>query len=100
MQIKSILTGAAVALAATVGSASAGDEFATLRGVAADPLMAAEMAQVRGMGNLEFVIDGLIITGIVPTAVQVFEGGNNADVTTSDTCVGHVLTVEVTGLPV
>ena len=38
MQIKSIVAGAAIALAATIGSASAADQFTTLAGVPAQPL--------------------------------------------------------------
>ena len=41
MQIKSILAGAAIALAATMGSASAG-EMLTLSAIPAEPLTAAE----------------------------------------------------------
>ena len=99
MHIKSILAAAAIALAATLGSAFAADQFTTLESVAAQPMNVDEMAQVRGMGNLEFILGGLIVTGIVPTAVQVFGGGNNADLITINTCDGHVLTVTVTGLP-
>ncbi|MCH8921470.1 MAG: hypothetical protein IIA23_12325, partial [Chloroflexi bacterium] len=48
MHIKSIVAGAAIALAATVGTASAADQFATLDGMAAQPLTAEEMAGVVG----------------------------------------------------
>ncbi len=48
MEIKSIVAGAAIALAATIGSASAGDEFSTLGGVSAESLSAVEMAAVVG----------------------------------------------------
>ena len=48
MHIKSIVVGAAIALAATVGSASAADQFATLGGVTAEPMNAGEMAAVVG----------------------------------------------------
>ncbi len=48
MQIKSIVAGAAIALAATIGSASAGDEFSTLGGVSAESLSSVEMAAVVG----------------------------------------------------
>ncbi len=48
MKIKSIVAGAAIALAATVGSASAGDEFSTLSGVSAESLSSVEMAAVIG----------------------------------------------------
>ncbi len=48
MQIKSIVAAAAIALAASVGSASAGDEFGTLGGVSAESLSSVEMAAVVG----------------------------------------------------
>ena len=48
MQIKSILAAAAIALAATVGSASAADQFATLDGISAKALSSAELAAVQG----------------------------------------------------
>ena len=48
MHIKSIVAGAAIALAATVGSAYAADQFATLDGVSAESLSSAEMAAVAG----------------------------------------------------
>ena len=38
MQIKSILAGAAMALAAGIGTATAADQFTTLAGIAAQPL--------------------------------------------------------------
>ncbi len=48
MHIKSIVAGAAIALAATVGSASAADEFSTLDGVTAEQLTPPELEIVRG----------------------------------------------------
>ena len=48
MQIKSILSAAAIVMAATVGSASAAERFATLDGIAAAPMSAAELSFVRG----------------------------------------------------
>ena len=52
MKIKSILAGAAVALAATMGSASAG-EMLTLSAIPAEPLTAAEMEQVQGKWSID-----------------------------------------------
>ncbi len=49
MQIKSILAGAAIAIAASVGSAYAADQFATVAGVQAGPLSVEEMDAVRGL---------------------------------------------------
>ena len=49
MHIKSILAGVALALAATLGSASAADPFTTLDGIPAATMSAAEMAAVSGL---------------------------------------------------
>ena len=58
MHIKSILAAAAIALAATVGSASAADQFATLDGVTVQPMNAVELDQIRGNGiTLEIPTD-------------------------------------------
>ncbi len=65
MQIKSIVAGAAIALAATVGSASAADQFATLDGVTAEPMNAGEMDRVTAGGL------GL------PNGMEVFQGFDN-----------------------
>ena len=48
MHIKSIVAGAAIALASTVGSASAADQFSTLEGVTADAMTPQEMGVVTG----------------------------------------------------
>ncbi len=48
MLIKSLVTGAAFALAISVGSASAAEDFATTSNVPAEPLTASEMAAVVG----------------------------------------------------
>ncbi len=48
MQIKSILTGAAIALAAAVGSASADEKFTTLQGFQPTALNAVELGNIRG----------------------------------------------------
>ncbi len=48
MQIKSIVAGAVIALAAATSPASAGDEFSTLGGVSAESLSSVEMAAVVG----------------------------------------------------
>ena len=49
MKIKSILAGAAIALAATIGSASADEaQFSILGGTTATPMTQAEMAVVIG----------------------------------------------------
>ena len=66
MQIKSILAAAAIALAASVGSASAADQFSTLDGVTVQPMMNIEMDQVRGGAHSEDFHIVLEIPGDVP----------------------------------
>ena len=48
MQIKLIVSAAALALAAGLGSASAADRFTALAGITAEPLNAVELDRVRG----------------------------------------------------
>ncbi len=48
MRIKAIVSGAAIALAATIGSASAADRFSTITGVEAQAITNQEMEVVRG----------------------------------------------------
>ncbi len=50
MRIKAIVSGAAIALATTIGSASAADQFATITGVEAQAMTNQEMEVVRGSG--------------------------------------------------
>ena len=59
MHIKSILTAAAIALVAGLGSASAADQFTALEGITAEPLNAVELDRVRGT-NVDLAgIDGV-----------------------------------------
>ena len=51
MHIKSIVPAIAIALAATISSASAAEPFATLEGVAVMPMTAHEMALVQGQSD-------------------------------------------------
>ena len=51
MRIKLLVSGIAIAFAATMGSASAG-EMLTLSAIPAEPLTAAEMEQVQGKWSL------------------------------------------------
>ena len=51
MQIKLFVLSTAIALAATIGSASAGDEFTTLDGIAVTPMSAMELDSIRGAFN-------------------------------------------------
>lgn len=48
MHIRSILAGAAIALAASVGLASAAEQFSTLEGISADVMTPQEMGVVVG----------------------------------------------------
>ena len=58
MRIKTIVAGAANALAATVGSAYAAERFSTLDGVSAQPMSSAELDSVRGQGGtLHFILN-------------------------------------------
>ena len=52
MQIKLFVASAAIALAVTIGSASAGDEFTTLGGIAVAPMSAMELDSIRGGDNV------------------------------------------------
>ena len=60
MRIKLFAAGAAIALAATIGSASAADQFSTLEGIAADALTPQEMGVVAGaaLGDLRVLLPG------------------------------------------
>ena len=57
MHIKSILAGTAIALAASFGSAWAGDGFATLDGVAAVPMTSEHMGAIRGAASTPGIIE-------------------------------------------
>ncbi len=48
MKIKTIVAGAAIALAATIGSAAAAEQFTTIEGFEAEALTSIEMGEVRG----------------------------------------------------
>ena len=48
MRITTLLSAAAIALAATIGSVSAADQFATLDGVSAASMSSGELAAVKG----------------------------------------------------
>ena len=60
MQIKSILAAAAIALAVTVGSASAADQFTTLDGISAESLSSVEMAAVVG-ADIDLIVNGISV---------------------------------------
>ena len=85
MQIKSIVAGAAIAFATTIGSASAADQFTTLDGstllqspatgqfavldrIPAEALSARDMAAVRGTATPNAVLAALAKQAGLPTA--------------------------------
>ena len=55
MLTKSILTAAAIALVAGLGSASAGERFTTIADLSPQALSADELAEVRGAGDFRVV---------------------------------------------
>ena len=61
MQIKSILAAAAIALAVTVGSASAADPFATLKGIPVEGLSTSAMAEVVGAAGITVKVNTVTI---------------------------------------
>ena len=56
MRIKTLASAAAIALAATVGSASAAERFTTLEGIAADALTPQEMGVVIGAAEGDLTV--------------------------------------------
>ena len=80
MHIKSILAGAAIALVAGVGSASAADQFSTLEGIAAEAMAPRAMGEVRGADHATLTVTpgGLSGDEFVPLpepdATDIFEG--------------------------
>ena len=56
MRIKLFAAGAAIALAATIGSASAADQFSTLGGIAAEAMAPQEMGAVTGADTGETML--------------------------------------------
>ena len=66
MRTKSFLTASAIALAATIGSASAAEQFATLEGVTAEALSTQAMGEIKGQLVLKINLraGGLIPAGL------------------------------------
>ncbi len=72
MLIKSFVAGVAFALAASVGSATAADEFTTLDGVAADVMSATELSAAVGSGIVIVIgVDGFGEAGRLDTGILV-----------------------------
>ncbi len=67
MQFKSILAAAGLAVAATIGLASAAERFATLDGIAAGPMTAEELSSVRG--------GVIVIRGLPPMDTRIITDG-------------------------
>ena len=80
MHIKSILTAAAIALVAGLGSASAADQFGALEGITAEPLNAVELDRVRGTLVYLDGLDGVPIN-VVHTVLA-----NTQRMTRKDAC--------------
>jgi len=82
MLTKSILAGAAIALAATIGSASAADQFTTIAGFEAQTITKQEMGVARGSGALLFVsivdINPLVATLNSITGLAIAGGENSS----------------------
>lgn len=73
MHIKSIVAGAAIALAATVGSAYAAEQFSTLEGIPAVAMAPAEADAIRGANiGLLSTDPGVTLQPIPPNG---FHGG-------------------------
>ena len=69
MSIKTIVSGVAVALALSAGSAFAAEQFATLEGVTVEPMNAVELDTVRGMNlNLTNILGPGGVTAVVDEA--------------------------------
>ena len=90
MHIKSILAGATIALAATIGSASAADQFATLGGIPAASMSAGEMAVVRGEGAHSLFIHMTLPAGAMGTPPVLHGAGVSTDGINmmNDPCIG------------
>ena len=72
MRIKYIVSGVAVAFVVSVGSASAADQFATLKGVTVETMNATELDTVRGM-----LVNLSALSPPVPFAAVVLVSDNN-----------------------
>jgi hypothetical protein len=71
MRIAMLATASAIALAFTVGSVSAADQFATLKGVKAIQMSAGELSAVKGMDHHFFILT----TADHPNAIQATVNG-------------------------
>ncbi len=83
MRIKLFAAGAAIALAATIGSASAADQFSTLEGIAAEALTPHEMGAIIGAATL-FVGPDAAVDPASGFPFDVVEGPPNKPVGNTD----------------
>lgn len=80
MRIKLVAAGAAIALAATIGTAYAAEQFTTLDGIPAATMSAGDMAAVRGTATPLAVLAALVKQAGLPpggpgNSVPNFNGG-------------------------
>ena len=61
MQITTLISAAAITLAATIGSVSAAEQFTTLGGISAVPMSSSELGAVRGT-HKHVTINGVVRT--------------------------------------
>ena len=95
MRTLSILAGAAIALATTVGSASAGEQFTYLAGFEAQAMTKLEMGEVRGAAILTVVLGRSVIEVEIPDGV-----GDALAITRDEVCQGDFCVVQMPrGLP-
>ena len=90
MRIKSIIPAVALALAATMGSASAAEQFTTLDGVPAATMSAGEMAAVQGQGAHSLFIHMTLPAGAMGTPPVLHGAGVSTDGINmmNDPCIG------------
>ena len=79
MRIKLIASAAAIALAATISSASAAEQFTTLDGVSAATMSAGEMAVVRGQAMHDLHVHRPAGAGGSPGAAVLSDNGLSND---------------------
>lgn len=87
---------AAAALAATIGTASAADEFATLKGVKATPMASSELDAVKGL-HRHFVDAGGGGTHVTGPAVDLAPDGHLTARSYRGLCVASGISVPSSG---
>ena len=84
MRIKTIIAGAAIVMAATIGSAPADDQFSTLEGVTAVAMSSGELDAVAGTSIHFFTPSGRHTTGEPPPGHKFHHTGRGG----ADDCGG------------